>query len=106
VTTTELPGGAGLYTLPLTATLDEHVGRTDRVPFAGEPTWCRRINGAGQHQRLHLHRRGTADDGRQVWFVAGADTSPGDHIEVGPLPAHIVVDLDIASDQAHGGVRW
>lgn len=87
--------GAGAYTLPLTKTLAEHVERTDRVAYPNEPTWARRINGAGQHQRLHIWSGPSMDDGRPRFIVYGADaTSPGDRIEIGPLPRDAVIDVD------------
>lgn len=76
------------YTLPLTATLAEWVARHDRQPFSGEPTWARRINGAGQHQRVHLRQAGTVD-GVETWEIPAEMLSPGDRVEVGPVATHI-----------------
>lgn len=89
--------------LPMTDTPD--------IP-EGQPTWARIRHGAG----CALPRRlpdGTIgmlpvavpmrlqpthmldDQGRAVWLVPDRDWASGDHVEIGPLPADVVVHYDI-----------
>lgn len=102
------------YTLPLTATLAEQIAKRDRTPFPGQPTWARRINGAGQHQRVRLLDHGTlvldTDAGPvlgpHVWVVPAAAMSPGDRVEVGPVPDGVRVVVEPVAVTERGGTRW
>lgn len=84
---------------------------TPEVP-AGQPTWARVRHGAG----CGLPRRlpdGTIgvlpvavpillqptrmldDEGRSIWLVSDREWSPGDTVEIGPLPDDVTVRYEI-----------
>ncbi|WPH57938.1 hypothetical protein SEA_RAYTHEFIREFLY_62 [Gordonia phage RayTheFireFly] len=82
---------------------------------AGQPTWARVRHGAGCALprrlddgsigvlpttvpiRLVFDRYDTGPDGtrRQVWLVPDGTWSPGDSVEIGPLPRDVVVEYGI-----------
>lgn len=84
---------------------------TPEVP-TGQPTWARVRHGAGcgLPRRMKdgsigvlpiavpilLQRTRLCDDeGRAIWLVPGGEWSPGDTVEIGPLPADVIVKYEI-----------
>ncbi|QBI97734.1 hypothetical protein SEA_DOGFISH_45 [Gordonia phage Dogfish] len=85
-----------------------HNDDTPEIPN-GQPTWCRVSHGAGcaLPRRLpdgsigalptavptRLVRRGPNE-----WALPARSWTPGDHVEIGPLPEGVTVRYEIARD--------
>lgn len=86
----------------------------------GQPTWCRIRHGAGcalprrmpdgslgvlpvaVPTRLVRHRYRDDEFAAQVWAVPERAWSPGDRVELGPLPDGVVVLHEIPRDSLAG----
>lgn len=81
---------------------------TPRIPN-GQPTWCRVHHGAGTAlpRRLPDGSIGVLPTAvparlrqlsRNVWTLPAGSWSPGDRIEIGPLPEGVTVLVEITRD--------